>query len=853
MHTPLRILLIGLLVSQSLLAQKAPPQFPLCATPGLSEPQRQLLERDAAQALADKMTTNSPGVSITYVPIRPHILRRSDGTGGMSVGLMNQVIAVTNRYYLLNGQGIQFYFCGTSPDYVDNDQQYASFDINNQGPVTTGHDVANALNQYYVNQFSTNAGGYAEYPFNSVASTHSFILNQPNNPDDMGNRLVPHELGHNFNLVHTFGERVGTGTLGSGTTLELVTRGAGANCTTEGDYLCDTPADPYNMAGAGVTNVNGCPQYDPASTARDANGQAYAPSVTNIMSYYFPCTHDFTPGQYARMQAGLALRQTHTAYSLDCPPTTVAAPTNVAATATNGSVVLTWQDNATNEMGYFVERATSAETGFMPVGGVGPGITTFTDTKVSVNTTYYYRIRPSNAILDGLSTTVSIMTPSCRPNFSNNCTDNDGLNGLTLNNTVLSQNSGCSPGGYRAPTGVSATVSAGQALPLSGTLLSTAYAEGVTIWGDLNRNGVYEPAQGEVLFQTDGTVFGSFAGQLTLPASTSAGLLSIRVLVTYSAVPQDPCGTYSYGEAEDYVLNVGGSATAPSADLRLFMQVGSRLAAVNQPVSYSVTVRNNGPSDATDVSWQNRLPAGLTFVGGSAGLINSGATVSSDSFSLAKGASVTFAYQVQVTQPGTFVNAAQILTSSLPNPYARPGSGTAGGQPDEAAVDFRTLTSGPLYVSPNPDQTPLPAVASNQPTPDSSKADLSLTMAISNRTPALGQPITLTLTVSNAGGLGAGPVVVRDTLWNLTLTNAPATVAVVATGNDYVVMDATAGSLSAGSSASFVLTVSPTRRGYGRNAAQVWSSNVADPDSTPGNGTANGEDDTAAVDWRVGP
>ena len=79
------------------------------------------------------------------------------------------------------------------------------------------------------------------------------LLNEIGNEDDMGNRLIPHELGHNFNLVHTFGERSGNGTLGSGTTLELVTRGAGANCTTEGDYLCDTPADPYNISEANLT------------------------------------------------------------------------------------------------------------------------------------------------------------------------------------------------------------------------------------------------------------------------------------------------------------------------------------------------------------------------------------------------------------------------------------------------------------------------------------------------------------------------------------------------------------------------------------------------------------------------
>ena len=348
--------------------------------------------------------------------MRPHILRRSNGSGGMSLNLMNQVIAQTNRYFLLNGAGIQFFFAGTSPDYIDNDQQYNSFD--NENAVANGRDATNAMNQYYVNSFASGVGGYAYYPFNSLQSTRSFILSEYD-AEDMGNRLIPHELGHNFNLVHTFGQRFGTGTLESGTTLELVTRGGGANCLYEGDFVCDTPADPYNKPGASLTYVNGCPIYNPASTARDANGDAYAPLVTNIMSYYFPCTHDFTPGQYGRMQQALALRQGHTSYTLNAPPTNAPAPGNLTGNFTNGNIVLTWQDNASNEMGYFIERSTSSGTGFLPIGGVGPNGTTFTDTKVTPGTTYYYRIRPSNSTNGNLSQTI-IVQPCPVPALSLN-------------------------------------------------------------------------------------------------------------------------------------------------------------------------------------------------------------------------------------------------------------------------------------------------------------------------------------------------------------------------------------------------------------------------------------------------
>lgn len=363
-----------------------------------------MLVQEGDRVLRQKKNTSTSTQPVSYVPIRPHIIRRSNGTGGYDLASMNQVMALTNSYYLLHGMGIQFYFAGSTPDYIDNDDMYNLYD----GQSVDAYDAHNAMNQYYVNRFSNDGlGGYAYYPDNAVYSTRSFILNE-NNIEDMGNRLVPHELGHNFNLIHTFGQNSGNGSLGTGVTTELVTRGTGANCTTDGDLICDTPADPYNMAGAVFTNLNGCLHYDPNSTARDQNGHAYVPSTTNIMSYYGSCTHDFTPGQHERMQAALALRQSHTAYTLNAPATTVTAPGSLTGSVSGGTIILTWQDRAFNEMGYFIERSHSPNEGFVPIGGVAPNVSTYTDDKVVLNTRYYYRIRPSNTTTGSLSTAFAI-------------------------------------------------------------------------------------------------------------------------------------------------------------------------------------------------------------------------------------------------------------------------------------------------------------------------------------------------------------------------------------------------------------------------------------------------------------
>ncbi|WP_338872889.1 GEVED domain-containing protein [Spirosoma sp. SC4-14] len=828
-------------------AQRVPNSTQLkCATPDLTTAQLQALNNQAAFALKIKQASGVGQTGIKYVPIRPHIFRRSDGTGGMALAKLNNIIALTNSYYLLNGSGIQFYLAGTTPDYIDNDALYTSFPAYNETSVE-GRDALNAMNQYYVNAFDqNNLGGYAHFPnIDNIQSTRSFILNE-SDENDLGNRLIPHELGHSFSLYHTFGN------LSSGTD-ELVTRGTGANCATAGDELCDTPADPYGKTGATTVYINGCETYN--GIAKDAQGKPYSPSMTNIMSYYFPCTHDFTPGQYERIQAGLALRQTHTSYSLNYPPTVVAAPTNVSAVINSGNVVLTWQDNGTNEMGYFIERSTSGTTGFVPVGGVATDATTYTDTKAAPLTTYYYRVRPSNSTTQGISPVVSIATPACHPFYYYNCADGDGLKSLVVNGTVLSQNSGCSLGGYSSSTVVSGTVTSGQSVTFTGTLLNSTYSEGVAIWADLNRNGLFETSQNELLYQTPSSTTAPFSGSLSFPASLTAGPIAIRVVVAYNLVPSDPCGIYTYGETEDYQLLV---VNPPSADLSLSIQASNRTPLVNQTMSVSVTIQNNGPNNATGISWQNRLPSTLSFVSGSAGVVSSGTAIGGSGIAINSGASATFSYQVKPTQAGTYLNAAQIITSNQTDPDSQPGSGTGDGQDDTATLDIRTPDSSTaIYASPNPNQTPLPAVSSNQPAPDPTKADLSLALSVDTRTPKSGQPVTFSVIVSNAGGSTASTVVVRDTLWGMTFVGSPSGVSVVGSGNGYSIVQATIASIAAGSSARLVFTATPTSTGHSINSAQIWSSTPSDPDSTPGSATPtannlNGEDDTASIDLRVG-
>lgn len=74
------------------------------------------------------------------------------------------------------------------------------------------------------------------------------------------------------------------------------------------------------------------------------------------------------------------------------------APSNPTATVlSNTSVKIDWTDNSANEDGFRIERKLTSEGTWAEVGTVGANVTTFTDTGLTANSTYYYRVRSYNA------------------------------------------------------------------------------------------------------------------------------------------------------------------------------------------------------------------------------------------------------------------------------------------------------------------------------------------------------------------------------------------------------------------------------------------------------------------------
>jgi subtilisin family serine protease len=100
-------------------------------------------------------------------------------------------------------------------------------------------------------------------------------------------------------------------------------------------------------------------------------------------------------------------------------PSPPAAPTGLTATAASSSQInLSWND-VSNETTFKIERSPDGISGWTQIGTTAAGVTTFVDQGLAAETTYFYRVRGTNAAGDGAySAVVSATTPSAPPLFT---------------------------------------------------------------------------------------------------------------------------------------------------------------------------------------------------------------------------------------------------------------------------------------------------------------------------------------------------------------------------------------------------------------------------------------------------
>ena len=126
----------------------------------------------------------------------------------------------------------------------------------------------------------------------------------------------------------------------------------------------------------------------------------------------------------------------------------------------------------------------------------------------------------------------------------------------TINNSSARDN-------YRDYTSMSTSVNKGSSYVLTVTIGSVYNGDKATAWFDWNGDGDFEDS-GESFALT---VSGSNAtASITIPTTVTATSTRMRVRVHYYAANNVSCGTpsNSYGEVEDYTINISSAASGAS-------------------------------------------------------------------------------------------------------------------------------------------------------------------------------------------------------------------------------------------------------------------------------------------------
>lgn len=191
----------------------------------------------------------------------------------------------------------------------------------------------------------------------------------------------------------------------------------------------------------------------------------------------------------------------------------------------------------------------------------GMGGTEVISATLSASTTYFVRVYDYYSIPPTTSTfTICVTNPSiCQPYYSYGTGLGDFINRVqlsTLDNTPAG--TGGTAGAYYNDyysTVAAVNLQTGTNQTLSVTV-GTEPGQTVTAWIDYNGDGDLVDAGENIGEVTNVTNGGTAVINFTVSASATAGNKRMRVRTVWNNTLLDPCATYSYGEAEDYKVNI---------------------------------------------------------------------------------------------------------------------------------------------------------------------------------------------------------------------------------------------------------------------------------------------------------
>lgn len=255
-------------------------------------------------------------------------------------------------------------------------------------------------------------------------------------------------------------------------------------------------------------------------------------------------------------------------------------------------------------------------------------------------------------------------------------------------------------------------------------------------------------------------------------------------------------------------------------DLSLIKTIDKSPPLVSDNVRFTLTVTNDGPSEATSVEVTDLLPSGYTYVSDNSGGAYNEITGIWNLGTLASGSSTILTILCNVNASGVYENSAEITGHDQTDVDSTPNNDI----PGEDDQDNVSVVPEPLV-------------------------DIEVTKIVDELIPEVGEEILFTVTVQNNGPSDATNVVVTDVLatgYQLVGAN-PSVGTYNATNGSWVV-----GNLANGVSETLEILVDVLPTGNYSNTAELTNVAEKDVDSSPNNNNES-EDDQQTIEPIVVP
>lgn len=324
--------------------------------------------------------------------------------------------------------------------------------------------------------------------------------------------------------------------------------------------------------------------------------------------------------------------------------------------------------------------------------------------------------------------------------------------------------------------------------------------------------GIYDETTG--IWQL-GTLLNGNSATLIIDVLVNPSGLYTNTSQVIASDAHDIDSTPANGVSSEDDLDEIAVSPVPAIDLSLIKTVDEINPFVGSNVVFTLTVTNDGPSDATTVQVSDPLPSGFMYVSDDRGLTYNDTNGLWNVGSLTAGSSATLNITASVNATGSYSNTAEIIGHDQADIDSSPNNGLLSEDDQDVAV-----------VNPSP------------------LVDVSVTKTADTMTPNVGDAIVFTVTVNNDGPSDATNVVVTDLL-----ASGYEFVSAVPSDGTYDNFNGswTLGNLANGASENIVITANVLASGDYTNTAELTGLSETDMDSEPANNDSTEDDQQTIV------